>query len=70
MKVYLNTINICGGNVSCYRLVTVFNRFGWWITRIKHQKDEVTCLTDIENLERYFLEVELCDSNHDEGSAN
>ena len=29
MKVYANTINICGGNVNCYKLVAAFNRFGW-----------------------------------------
>ena len=70
MKVYVNTINICGLNVSCCRLATVFNRFRWWITGIKDQKDEVTSATDIENVERYFLEADLCDSNHDEGSEN
>ena len=31
MKVYVNATNICGGNVSCYRLVAVFIRFGWEI---------------------------------------
>ena len=28
MKVYENTSNICGGSVTCDRLVAVFNRFG------------------------------------------
>ena len=28
MKVYENTINICGENVNCYKLVAVINRFG------------------------------------------
>ena len=27
-KVYVNTINFCGANVNCCRLVAVFNRFG------------------------------------------
>ena len=29
MKVYANTINICGENVVCYKLVAAFNRFEW-----------------------------------------
>ena len=28
MKVYVNTINIYGENVNCYKLVAVFIRFG------------------------------------------
>ena len=29
MKVHVNAIKICGGNVNCYRLVALFNSFGW-----------------------------------------
>ena len=30
MKAYANTINTCGGNVNCYKVVAV-NPFGWWM---------------------------------------
>ena len=59
MKVYANNINICGGNVNCCKLVA-----------IRHQNDEVTSVTHIEDLERHFLEEDLCDNNDDGDSAN
>ena len=52
--------------------MVVFNHF--WMTndliRIRHQNDEVTSVTHIEDLERHFLEDELCDNNDDGDSAN
>ena len=39
-------------------------------TRIRHQKDEVTSVTHIEDLERHFLEEDLCDNNGDGDSVN
>ena len=38
--------------------------------RIKHQNDEVTSVTRIEDLERHFLEEDLCDNNDDGDSAS
>ena len=38
--------------------------------RIKHQNDEVTSITHIEDLERHFLEEDLCDNTDDGDSAN
>ena len=38
--------------------------------RIRHQNDEVTPVTHIEDLERHFLEDDLCDNNDDGDSAN
>ena len=38
--------------------------------RIMHQNDEVTPATHIEDLERHFLEDDLCDNNDDGDSAN
>ena len=38
--------------------------------RIRHQNDEVTSVTHIEDLERHFLEDDLCDNNDDVESAN
>ena len=37
--------------------------------RIKHQNDEVTSVTHIEDLERHLLEEYLCDNSDDGGSA-
>ena len=46
----------------------------FWVTngsiRIRHQNDEIKFVTHIEDLERNFLEYDLCDNNHDGGSAN
>ena len=39
-------------------------------TLIRHQRDEVISVTDIEDVERHFLEDDLCDNNNDEESAN
>ena len=36
----------------------------------KHQKDEVTSVTHIEDLECQFLEDDLCDNSDVEESAN
>ena len=38
--------------------------------RIRHKNDEVTSATHIEDLERNFLEEDLCDNNDDGDSAN
>ena len=46
----------------------------FWVTngsiRIKHQSDELTSVTHIEDLERHFLEEDLRDNNDDGDSAN
>ena len=45
-----------------------------WVTngsiRIRHQNDKVTSITHIEDLERHYLEEDLCDNNNDGASAN
>ena len=33
--------------------------------RIRDQNDEVTSVTDIEDLERHFLKDDLCENNDD-----
>ena len=38
--------------------------------KIRHQNNEVTSVTYIEDLERHFLEEDLCDNNDDGDSAN
>ena len=46
----------------------------FWVTngsiRIRHQNDEIASVTHIEDLERHFLEDDLCDNNEDGDSAN
>ena len=46
----------------------------FWVTnesmRIRHENDEVTPVTHIEDLERHFLEEDFCDNNDDGDSAN
>ena len=46
----------------------------FWVTsgsiRIRHQNDEGTSVTHIEDLERHFLEDDLFDNNDDGDSAN
>ena len=46
----------------------------FWVTngsiRIRHQNEEVISVTHIEDLERHFLEDDLCDNNDDGDSAN
>ena len=37
---------------------------------IRHQNDEVTSVTHVEDLERHFLKEDLCDKNDDGDSAN
>ena len=41
----------------------------FWVTngsiRVRHQNDEVTSATYIEDLEQHFLEENLCDNNND-----
>ena len=69
MNVYVNTTNICK---LLHTLVAVFNLY--WVTNgsiwIRHENDEVTSATHIEDLERHFLENDLCDNNNDKNSAN
>ena len=36
--------------------------------RIRHQNDEATSVTHIEDLKRQFLEDDLCDNDDDEES--
>ena len=55
-------------------LQTRGNVQSFWLTngsiRIRHKNNEVTSATHIEDLERHFLEEDLCDNNDDEGPAN
>ena len=59
---------------KCKLLQTRGNIQSFWVTngsiRIRHQNDEITSVTHIENLERHFLKEDLCDSNNDGDSAN
>ena len=40
------------------------------LIRIRHQNNEVTSVTFIEDLELHFLRDDLCGNNGDEESAN
>ena len=58
-----------------YKLLqTRYSIQSFWVTngsiRIRHQIDEVTSVTHIEDLERHLLEDDLCDNNDDGDSAN
>ena len=59
---------------KCKLLQTPGSIQSFWVTnvsiQIRHQNDEVTCVTRIEKLERHFLKDDLCDNNNDEESAN
>ena len=41
-----------------------------WSITIRHQNDKATSVTNIEGLERHFLEDDLCDNNDDGDFAN
>ena len=76
-KIYINE-SLC----KCYKylwwkcksLQTHGSIESLWVTngsiRIRHQNDEVASVTHIEELERHFLEGDLCDSNNDGDSVN
>ena len=76
-KIYINE-SLC----KCYKylwwkcklLQTHGSIESLWVTngsiRIRHQNDEVASVTHIEDLERHFLEGDLCDNNNDGDSAN
>ena len=76
-KIYINEC-LCKYNKylwwKCKLLQTRGSIQSFWVTngsiRIRHQNDEVTSVTHIEDLERHFLEEDLCDNNDDGGSAN
>ena len=59
---------------KCKLLQTRGSIQSFWVTNgsitIKHQNDEVTSVTHIEDLERHFLEEDLRDNNDDGDSAN
>ena len=65
------TINICvemqiaadRGSIQSFCITN-----GWM--RFKHQNDEVTSVTHIEDLERHFLEDDLCDISDDGDYVN
>ena len=64
MRVYVNIVNICGGNVNCYRPVAVFNCFRWHMGRyVSGIKYLVTSVTHIEDQERHLSEDDLCENN-------
>ena len=58
---------------KCKLLRTRGSTQSFWVTngsvRIKHQNDEVTSASHIEDLEQHFLEEDLCNNNDGE-SAN
>ena len=59
---------------KCKLLQTRGSIQSFWVTnesiRIRHQNDEVTSATHVEDLERLFLEEDLCDNNNDGDSEN
>ena len=59
---------------KCKLLQTRGSIQSFWVTngsiRIRHQNDEVTSVTHIEDLERHFFEEDLCDNNDDGDSTN
>ena len=59
---------------KCKLLQTRGSIQSFWVTngsiRIRHQNDEVTSVTHIEDLEWHFLEEDLCNNNDDGDSAN
>ena len=76
-KIYINE-SLCKYYIylwwKCKLLQTRGSIQSFWVTngsiRIRHQNDEVTSVTHIEDLERHFLEEDLCDNNDDGDSAN
>ena len=76
-KIYVNE-SLC----KCYKylwwkcklLQTCGSIQSFWVTngsiRIRHQNDEVTSVTHIEDLEQHFLEEDLCNNNDGGDSAN
>ena len=76
-KIYINE-SLCKYHKypwwKCKLLQTRGSVQSFWVTngsiRIRHQNDEVTSVTHIEDLKWYFLEEYLCDSNDDGNSAN
>ena len=58
---------------KCKLLQTRGSIQSFWVTngsiRIRHQNDEVTSVTHIEDLDRH-LEENLCNNNYDGDSAN
>ena len=76
-KVYINKI-LCKYYKylwwKCKLLQTRGSIQSFWVTngsiRIRHQNDEVKSVTHTEDLERHFLEINLCGNNDDGGSAN
>ena len=59
---------------KCKLLQTRGSIQSFWVTngsiRIRHQNDQVTSVTYIEDLEQHFLEEDLCNNNDDGDSAN
>ena len=59
---------------KCKLLQTRGSIQSFWVTngsiRIRHQNDEVTSVTHIEDLEQHFLEEDLCNNNDGGDSAN
>ena len=59
---------------KCKLLQTCDSIQSFWVTngsiRIKHQNDEVTSVTHIEDFDWYFSEEDLCDDNDDGDSAD
>ena len=41
-----------------------------WVNKYQPSNNEVTSVTHIEDLERHFLEEDLCDNNYDRDSGN
>ena len=76
-KIYINEI-LCKYYKDlwwkCKFLQTRGSIQSFWVTngstKIRHQNDEVTSVTHIEDLERHFFEEDLCDNNNDGDSAN
>ena len=76
-KVYINEI-LCKYYKylwwKCKLLQTRGSIQSFWVAngsiRIRHQNDEVKSVTHTEDLERHFLEINLCGNNDDGGSAN
>ena len=76
-KIYINK-NLCKYHKylwwKCKLLQTCGCIQSFWVTngsiKTRHQNDEVTSVTDIEDMERHFLENDLCGTDDDEESTN
>ena len=59
---------------KCKFLQTCGSIKSFWVTnglmRIRHHNDEVKSVAHIEDVERHFLEDDLCDNSNDEESPN